>query len=39
VNKDPLAPIFNVAHYGVIDNILEFVPEVLEQIKKIRVIK
>jgi electron transfer flavoprotein alpha subunit len=33
VNKDPLAPIFNVAHYGVIDNILEFVPELLGQIK------
>jgi electron transfer flavoprotein alpha subunit len=34
VNKDPSAPIFGVAHYGVVDNILEFVPEVLEQMKK-----
>jgi electron transfer flavoprotein alpha subunit len=34
VNKDPLAPIFNVANFGVVDNILEFVPELLEQIKK-----
>lgn len=34
VNKDPLAPIFNVAHYGVIDDILEFVPALLEQIKQ-----
>jgi electron transfer flavoprotein alpha subunit len=34
VNKDPLAPIFNVAHYGVVDDILEFVPALLEQIKK-----
>jgi len=34
VNKDPLAPIFNVAHYGVIDDILEFVPELLDQIKQ-----
>ncbi|MFB3884815.1 MAG: electron transfer flavoprotein subunit alpha/FixB family protein [Thermodesulfobacteriota bacterium] len=34
VNKDPSAPIFGVAHYGVVDNILEFVPELLEQIKK-----
>jgi electron transfer flavoprotein alpha subunit len=34
VNKDPLAPIFSVANYGVVDNILEFVPELLEKIKQ-----
>jgi len=34
VNKDPSAPIFNVAHYGVVDNILEFVPALLEHLKK-----
>ncbi len=34
VNKDPAAPIFGVAHYGVIDDILEFVPELLEQLKQ-----
>ncbi|MFH1125473.1 MAG: electron transfer flavoprotein subunit alpha/FixB family protein [Pseudomonadota bacterium] len=34
VNKDPLAPIFDVAHYGVVDNILEFVPELIEKIKE-----
>ncbi len=34
VNKDPLAPIFNVAHYGIVDNILDFVPELLEQLKQ-----
>jgi electron transfer flavoprotein alpha subunit len=34
VNKDPLAPIFNVAHYGIVDDILEFVPALLEQIKQ-----
>ena len=34
VNKDPSAPIFNVAHYGVVDDILEFVPALLEQIKQ-----
>lgn len=33
VNKDPTAPIFNVAHYGVVDDIVQFVPELLEQIK------
>jgi electron transfer flavoprotein alpha subunit len=34
VNKDPLAPIFNAAHYGVVEDILQFVPELLEQIKQ-----
>jgi electron transfer flavoprotein alpha subunit len=34
VNKDPLAPIFNVAKYGVVDDILEFIPELLKQIKQ-----
>lgn len=34
VNKDPGAPIFKVAHYGVIDNLLEFIPELLKQIRK-----
>jgi len=33
VNKDPQAPIFNIAHYGVVDDILEFVPAILEQTK------
>ena len=34
VNKDPLAPIFNAAHYGVVDDILQFIPELLEQMKQ-----
>lgn len=34
VNKDPGASIFNVAHYGVVDDILQFVPELLGQIKR-----
>ena len=34
VNKDPAAPIFAVAKYGVAEDILEFVPELLEQLKQ-----
>jgi electron transfer flavoprotein alpha subunit len=33
VNKDASAPIFSVAKYGVVEDILEFVPELLEQAK------
>ncbi len=36
VNKDPRAPIFNVADYGIEENILEFIPELLEVIKQKR---
>jgi electron transfer flavoprotein alpha subunit len=34
VNKDPQAPIFQVAHYGVIDDIHQFVPGMIEYLKK-----
>jgi len=34
VNKDPSAPIFNVAKYGIVEDVLQFVPELLEQIKQ-----
>jgi electron transfer flavoprotein alpha subunit len=34
VNEEPLAPIFNVAHYGVVDDILQFIPELLNQLKQ-----
>ncbi|MBI5446504.1 MAG: electron transfer flavoprotein subunit alpha/FixB family protein [Deltaproteobacteria bacterium] len=34
VNKDPAAPIFQVAHYGVLDDLHKFVPALLEQAKK-----
>ena len=34
VNKDPQAPIFQIANYGIIDDIHQFVPEMIERLKK-----
>jgi electron transfer flavoprotein alpha subunit len=34
VNKDPLAPIFTVARYGVLDTVQEFVSELLVELEK-----
>mgnify|MGYP000612868116 CR=1 FL=1 len=34
VNKNPKAPIFQVANVGVVADVLEFVPELTEKIKK-----
>lgn len=34
INKDKNAPIFDIAHYGVVADVFEFLPRLIEEIKK-----
>jgi electron transfer flavoprotein alpha subunit len=36
INKNPKAPIFQVADVGIVDDILEFLPELTSRVREMR---